>query len=219
MTITDTTIEMTEIFTSVQGETSLTGLPTTFVRLSACNLRCTWCDTPYSFKRGKPYTIAATLKEVQKRGVQHVCVTGGEPLLQKGVHSLMQHLCDAGYHVNIETGGSLSTAEIDPRVKTILDIKCPGSGMEKHNLWENLDRLKEDDEVKFVVLNREDYDYAVAVSEKYGLFNRKHPVLFSPVFGKLESETLVDWILTDQYPIRFNLQTHKYIWEPNTRGV
>lgn len=211
-------LNLIEIFASVQGETSLTGWPTTFIRLAACNLRCTWCDTTYSFGRGTPYTFETILAQVDKNGCRHVCVTGGEPLLQSNVHLLMEQLCDKGYIVSLETGGSLSTAIVDPRVRIILDIKCPGSGMHHKNLWSNLDLLRSHDEVKCVILDRADYEYASRICQEKGLFS-KASVLFAPVFGKLDPQELVKWILEDRLPIRLNMQLHKFIWDPLTKGV
>lgn len=212
-------LNITEIFASVQGETSLSGLPTTFIRLAACNLRCTWCDTSYSFSRGTPYALERIIETVVENRHSHVCVTGGEPLLQKNVYPLMTALCDRDYCVSLETGGSLDISAVDPRVVTILDVKCPGSGMSHKNLWSNLERLKDADEVKFVLKDEEDYRFAVETALKYELFGRQKPVLFSPVFEALNPRELVGWILRDKLPVRLNLQTHKYIWTPNTQGV
>ncbi len=213
------TIGITEIFESVQGETTLVGLPTTFVRLSQCNLRCSWCDTPYSFSRGNKQTIESIIDKIEAFGHRHVCITGGEPLLQSEVLSLMEALCDKNFIVSIETGGSLSTEKVDPRVTVILDIKCPGSQMSDRNLYQNIDYLKAQDEVKFVILNEEDYAFAKQVCEKYNLLTRPLLPLFSPVFNQLEAKSLVKWILRDRLPVRLNLQTHKFIWHPTTRGV
>lgn len=213
------TLNIIEIFASVQGETSLAGLPTTFIRLAACNLRCSWCDTSYSFGRGIKTSLHDILEQTKKNGCQHVCITGGEPLLQENVHFLMQTLVDQNYKVSIETGGSLPIDKIDSRVKIILDIKCPGSGMSHKNLWSNLKILPPDSEVKFVILDREDYEYAKKIAFEYGLFSSTSQVLFSPVFDKLEAKTLVEWILQDQLPVRLNLQLHKFIWSPTMRGV
>jgi 7-carboxy-7-deazaguanine synthase len=210
---------LTEIFGSVQGETSYTGLPTTFVRFSGCNLRCSWCDTPYSFSRGTPYTQEEILSIIEKHALPYVCITGGEPLLDPRVLPLMSTLCDLGYKVSIETGGSLPIKEIDSRVKVIVDIKCPGSGMERKNHWENLSHLKEQDEVKFVVKDRADFLYAIEVCRNYDLFSRSLFPLFSPVFEALESKELVSWILEEKLPIRLNLQVHKWIWSKDKRGV
>jgi len=212
-------IHLTEIFTSIQGETSFSGLPTTFIRLSACNLRCSWCDTPYSFGRGTPKSFPEIYTSIETSGTRNICITGGEPLLQESIYPLMKTLCDDGYNVTLETGGSLPIDKVDPRVITILDIKCPGSGMSDKNHFENLRKIREHDEVKFVILNRHDYDYAKNICEKYHLYDRARPPLFSPVHGKVNPQALVNWILEDQLPIRLNLQIHKYIWSPETKGV
>lgn len=213
------TLKLTETFCSIQGETSLTGLPTTFIRLAACNLRCTWCDTPYSFGKGNPASLEEIIKTVKANGVPYVCVTGGEPLLQKEVYTLMSALCDENYIVSLETGGSLSTEKVDPRVITVLDIKCPGSGMSQKNTWDNLDRLRAHDEVKFVILDKNDYKWAVEVCKKYNLFDRTKEPLFSPVHGVLNPQELIQWALKDRFPIRINLQVHKWVWTPETKGV
>ena len=212
----ENTLNIIEVFRSVQGESSLAGLPTTFIRLAACNLRCTWCDTPYSFGRGNPQALTSIIEQVKTNGCPYVCVTGGEPLLQENVFFLMSELSEKGYRVSLETGGSLPIDQVDPLVKIILDIKCPGSGMSEKNLWQNLSLLKPTDEVKFVILDRRDYDYAKEVCEKYQLTEN---VLFSPAFDQLETKTLVEWILEDQLPVRLNLQIHKFIWDPQTQGV
>jgi len=213
------TLNIIEIFASVQGETSLSGLPTTFIRLAACNLRCTWCDTNYSFGRGTPLSLTDILDQTKKNGCRHVCVTGGEPLLQENVFPLMQALADQNYTVSLETGGSLSIEKVDERVITILDIKCPGSGMSHKNLWSNIPLLKSNSQVKFVILDKKDYDYAKEICTKYDLFERLTEVLFSPVFGVLDAKILVEWILEDRLPVRLNLQLHKFIWDPKTKGV
>lgn len=212
-------LNLIEIFASIQGETSFTGLPTTFIRLAACNLRCTWCDTTYSFGRGIPHTIKSIVERVKENGCRYVCVTGGEPLLQAGVHDLMKHLCDDGFYVSLETGGSLPIHSVDPRVHIILDIKCPGSGMNQKNLWENITFIQQKDEIKFVIADASDYAYAKDVCIKYDLFTKVRAVLFSPVFGKLDPKELVGWILKDQLPVRLNMQIHKFIWDPATKGV
>lgn len=219
LTMNKETINIIEIFGSVQGETSFSGLPTTFIRLAQCNLRCTWCDTAYSFGRGTPFEMQQIIDQVQKNGHPYVCMTGGEPLLQKNVFPLMTTLCDLGYQLSLETGGSLSTKHVDPRVHTILDIKCPGSGMENKNHWENIDYLKTIDEVKFVIADEKDYFYATELVNKYQLHKRVREVLFSPVFGILDPKILVEWILRDRLPVRLNLQIHKFIWSPSTKGV
>ncbi len=215
----DNALNIIELFASVQGETSFTGLPTYFVRLAACNLRCTWCDTTYSFGRGTPYSLDEITAKITESGITAVCVTGGEPLLQQNVHLLMRHLCNRGHKVSLETSGSLSTKAVDPRVSVILDIKCPGSGMEAKNLWENLEWLKPADEVKFVIKDETDFEYAKEVCQRYSLFRKVNNVLFSPVYGAMDSQLLVAWILRDKLPVRLNLQMHKFIWSPDTKGV
>jgi len=212
-------LNLIEIFASIQGESSLAGLPTTFIRLAACNLRCSWCDTPYSFGRGEKITLSTIIEKVKGYACPYVCVTGGEPLLQKNIYPLMQELCDQGYIVSVETGGSLKTSLVDSRVITILDIKCPGSGMSDRNEYENLNSLRAHDEVKFVIKDRIDYEWALKICGQYDLFNRTKSVLFSPVFDHLEAKVLVQWILNDRLPIRLNLQLHKFVWEPETIGV
>jgi len=214
-----TTLRLIEIFASVQGETSLAGLPTTFIRLAACNLRCTWCDTTYSFGRGDEWSMDHILEKVNHLRCPYVCVTGGEPLLQENVYSLMTQLCDSGFRLSLETGGSLSTAKVDPRVIRILDIKCPKSGMSHKNEWSNLSLLRRNDEVKFVLVDREDYEYAKGICQQYQLYDQVNHVLFSPVHGVLHPQELVKWILEDALPIRLNLQIHKFIWDPLTKGV
>jgi 7-carboxy-7-deazaguanine synthase len=213
------TLNLIEMFRSVQGETSLAGLPTTFIRLAACNLRCSWCDTTYSFGRGTPHTLDEILTFVSTAGCQYVCVTGGEPLLQPNAIPLMEKLCQSGFKVSLETGGSLSTQDVPSQVRIILDIKCPGSLMSQHNYWANLDLLRVHDQVKFVLQDSKDYSYAKDICTKHHLFEKVEEVLFSPVFGVLNSQELVQWILNDHLPVRLNLQIHKYIWSPSQKGV
>jgi 7-carboxy-7-deazaguanine synthase len=212
-------LNLIEIFPSVQGETSLAGLPTTFIRLAQCNLRCSWCDTAYSFGRGNKWSLDQIIQKTEEFGCSTVCITGGEPLLQANVHALMTELCDRRYNLSIETGGSLPIQPIDYRVKVILDIKCPGSGMEKKNDWNNLNHLEKKDEVKFVLADRLDYDYAKEIIHQQKLDQIVDHLLFSPVFGKLDPQTLVSWILADRLPVRLNLQIHKFIWDPLQKGV
>lgn len=212
-------LRLIELFASVQGESYTMGFPTTFIRLASCNLRCTWCDTTYSFGRGEEISLDEILNKVREFACPYVCITGGEPLLQPNVHLLMSQLCSEGYRVTIETGGSLDIQPIDPRVTTILDIKCPESGMSHKNYWNNLSILRAEDEIKFVLVNREDYDYAKTICDNYRLYDRKKSPLFSPVHGVLDPKTLVQWILKDKIPVRLNLQLHKYIWDPTTKGV
>jgi 7-carboxy-7-deazaguanine synthase len=207
-----------EIFHSIQGEAAQMGRPCVFVRLTYCNLRCTYCDTEYAFYEGTPMDTNEILQKVSTYGCKLVEVTGGEPLTQEGVHELMMLLCNEGYEVLLETGGSFDISPVDPRVKRIMDLKCPSSGMLKKNLYSNLDHLHQTDEVKFVIGTREDFDWAVDIIDKYDLTNRC-PVLMSVVFGVLEPVTLAEWILESKLNVRFQLQMHKYIWEPEARGV
>lgn len=212
-------LKVNEIFYSIQGEGTSTGLPCVFVRLTYCNLRCTYCDTEYAFYDGKDMTFTEIIDEVKKYDCKLVEITGGEPLVQMDeCLTLMNQLCDAGFDVMIETGGSLSIKEIDERVKIIIDLKCPSSGMEKKNLYENINYLKSTDELKFVIGSREDYDWTLEMIKKYQLIN-KCEILFSVVFGKLEPVQLVNWILKDKLNVRFQLQVHKFIWHPETKGV
>lgn len=211
-------LTVNEIFYSIQGESTFAGLPCVFVRLTYCNLRCVWCDTEYAFYEGKEMSLEEILDEVARYPCKLVEVTGGEPLAQNGVHELMAMLCNRGYTVLLETSGSISIAGIDPRVRIIMDIKCPGSGMEKRNLWENIERLRPTDEVKFVVANRGDFDWAAGVVGKYRL-EKRCTVLFSPVFGEVQPVELAQWLLESGMNARMQLQLHKFIWEPETRGV
>ncbi len=212
-------LKVNEIYYSVQGESTAAGLPCVFVRLTYCNLRCTYCDTEYAFYEGKDLSIPEIISEVKKYNCKLVEITGGEPLVQMDeCLDLMKQLADEGFDVLIETGGSLPIQNIDPRVKIIMDLKCPTSGMDKKNLYENIDYLKPADELKFVIGNREDYEWVVDVLKKYPLEN-KCKVLFSVVFGKLEPVQLVNWILEDKLKVRFQLQMHKFIWHPETKGV
>ena len=211
-------LKINEIFYSIQGESSLAGLPCIFIRLTYCNLRCSYCDTEYAFYEGTDYTIEEILAEIKKYECKLVEITGGEPLVQKEVLPLMKKLCDSGYYVIIETGGSLSIKEIDKRVKIIMDLKCPSSKMAEKNLYENIDVLKLNDEVKFVIGNRQDYDWSKNVISQY-LLTEKCSVLFSNVFEELKPVQLAEWILEDNLKVRFQIQMHKYIWDPKKRGV
>jgi 7-carboxy-7-deazaguanine synthase len=212
-------LKVNEIYFSVQGESTAAGLPCVFVRLTYCNLRCTYCDTEYAFYEGKDFSIPEIISEVKKYDCKLVEITGGEPLVQMDAClDLMKQLGDEGFAVLIETGGSLSIKDIDPRVNIIMDLKCPSSGMEKKNLYENIDYLKSTDELKFVIGNREDYDWTKEIISKYSL-DKKCEILFSVVFGKLEPVQLVNWILEDKLNVRFQLQMHKFIWHPETKGV
>ncbi len=211
-------IKINEIYYSIQGESSKAGLPCVFIRLTYCNLRCTYCDTEYAFYDGKEYEIDEIIEKVKKYNCKLVEVTGGEPLFQKDSYQLIYELCENGFEVLVETGGSLPIREVDKRAKIIMDLKCPSSGMMKKNMYENIDYLKKEDEVKFVIGNMEDYEWSKEIIKKYSLEN-KCEILFSTVFGKLEPQTLVDWILKDNLNVRFQLQMHKFIWDPLTKGV
>jgi 7-carboxy-7-deazaguanine synthase len=211
-------LKINEIYFSIQGESSKAGMPCIFVRLTYCNLRCEYCDTAYAFYEGRDYSIDEVLLEVKKFGCRHVEITGGEPLVQPEVLELMKRLCDEGYLVMLETGGSLPIEKIDNRVTIIMDLKCPSSGMLKKNLYENINFLKSTDEVKFVIGNKEDYDWSKKIVSRYKL-TEKCTILFSVVFGQLEPLTLVNWILDDKLNVRFQLQMHKFIWDPAAKGV
>jgi len=204
-------LRITEIFYSLQGEATRVGLPTVFVRLTGCPLRCTWCDTTYSFTGGEPATIQSVLAEVAKYPARQVCVTGGEPLSQKECLPLLTALCDAGYDVSLETSGALDVSGVDPRVSRIMDLKAPDSGEAGRNLWANLDCLTGRDEIKIVVASRGDYEWARDVIRQRQI-DAICPVLFSPAQGLLEARLLADWIVADNLPVRFQLQLHKILW-------
>lgn len=204
-------LRVTEVFLSLQGETSRAGLPTVFVRLTGCPLRCRWCDTPYSFQGGESATLPALLARIADYGVSTVCVTGGEPLAQKHSLALLTALADAGYSVSLETSGALDIAGVDPRVSRIVDIKPPGSGEVDRNRWENLALLTPHDEIKFVLAGRADYEWARDVLREEAL-DRRCPVLFAPVQGELAPEQLAAWILQDRLPVRMQVQLHKILW-------
>jgi 7-carboxy-7-deazaguanine synthase len=210
-------MRINEIFYSLQGESSYAGYPFIFVRLSGCNLRCSYCDTTYAFEEGQEYPVSQVVAQVQSYGRCPVLITGGEPLLQGEVYSLMKLLLDAGYKVLLETSGSLSVENVDSRIVKILDIKCPSSGESVANLWSNLLYLDAKDEVKFVIGTREDYQYARQVCDRYRLQDRCQ-VLFSPVFGVLAARELADWILKDRLPVRLQIQLHKHLWPGKESG-
>jgi 7-carboxy-7-deazaguanine synthase len=212
-------LTVNEIFYSIQGESTHAGDRCVFVRLTACDLRCSWCDTPYAFYEGRKMSIDDVLSTVEEFGCPLVEITGGEPLLQEGVYELMQRLLAAGHTVLLETGGHRPIDRVPAQVIKIVDVKCPGSGEAGKNHWSNLDRLAPHDEVKFVVLDRADYEFARDVVTRRNLFARTAAVLFSPVHGALDPKTLSEWVLADRLPVRVQLQLHKLIWEPNTRGV
>jgi 7-carboxy-7-deazaguanine synthase len=211
-------LKVNEIYYSVQGESSKAGLPCIFIRLTYCNLRCTYCDTEYAFYEGRDFSIDEILVEVKKYNCKLVEVTGGEPLVQSECLPLLKTLCDEGYEVLIETGGSLPIENIDKRVSVIMDLKCPSSKMMKKNRYENIKYLKQNDEVKFVIGSREDYDWSKTMIYNYELQNMCH-ILFSVVFKSLEPVTIVNWILEDNLSVRFQLQMHKIIWDPTKKGV
>ena len=212
-------LTINEIFHSIQGESTYAGRPCVFVRLTACDLRCRWCDTPYAFHEGKKMSVDEVIADVESRGCQTVEVTGGEPLLQPDVYPLMRQLLDSGKTVLIETGGHRSIADVPAGVIRIMDIKCPGSGEAEKNDWTNLAHLTKSDEVKFVIADRPDYEYAREIVKREHLPARVNAVLFSPVHGELDTKQLSEWVIADRLDVRVQLQVHKYIWDPQTRGV
>jgi len=211
-------IKINEIYLSVQGESTYTGLPCVFVRLTGCNLRCSWCDTAYAFHDGKDMSIDETLREVENFKVNLVEITGGEPLMQETVYPLMEKLLGRGYKVMLETGGSISLKKVPRDVIKIMDLKCPGSGEQDKNNLDNLKLLAPHDEVKFVILDRKDYEWSRDLIKKHKVHEKAH-VLFSPVFDKIELKEMVKWILEDRLPVRLQTQLHKIIWDKNTIGV
>ncbi|WP_334132583.1 7-carboxy-7-deazaguanine synthase QueE [Silanimonas lenta] len=204
-------LKITEVFLSLQGESRSVGWPTVFIRLTGCPLRCTYCDTAYAFHGGEWRSIPELVDEARAHGVRHVCVTGGEPLAQKRCLVLLSALCDAGFEVSLETSGALDVGAVDPRVSRVLDLKTPGSGELARNRWENLALLTPRDQVKFVLRDRADYDWAKRTVAEHGLAARCE-VLFSPSFGELSPRELADWIVADRLPVRFQLQLHKLLW-------
>lgn len=225
------TLRINEIYRSIQGESSHAGRPCVFVRLTACDLRCSYCDTPYAFSEGATMKLSEILDEVERLACRMVELTGGEPLLQKNVLPLMKELCDRGHFVLIETSGAHDIEPIDPRVIRIVDLKTPGSGECARNREENIGRLRPDDEVKFVIGSREDYEWARETVRKHRLYERVRTILFSPVFRHtgmpgqttghpgIEPRLIVEWMLEDGLDVRFQLQMHKFIWPPEQRGV
>ena len=208
-----------EIYASIQGESTFAGLPCTFVRTSRCNLRCRWCDTPQAFTGGTRMPIDEVLRRALSYNTPLVEVTGGEPLLQQGVLELMTALCDAGKKVLLETSGERDISAVDPRIHRIMDLKAPGSDESAKNRWENLSELTQLDEVKIVLADRSDYEWARTVIEKYEIHRRARAVLLSCVWGELEPKKLVEWTLHDKLPVRVQLQQHKYIWGAEQQGV
>ena len=213
-------MRITEIYKSIQGESTYAGLPCVFVRTNRCDLRCSWCDSEFTFTGGVVMSVDEILAEVERLGPGLVEITGGEPMLQKDVGELARRLADAGRTVLVETGGHHDVSEevLDPRVVRILDVKCPGSGESHRNRWENLERVRPVDEVKFVLADRADYEWAREVIRRYDL-ERRATVLLSVAHGLLEARDVVAWVLEDGLQVRFQLQMHKFIWEPAARGV
>ena len=204
-------LRITEIFHSLQGESASIGYPTVFVRLTGCPLRCGYCDTGYAFQGGEWMTLDDIVSRVRQYRTRYVTVTGGEPLAQKNCLTLLQRLCDHGYHVSLETSGALDVSGVDPRVIKVLDLKTPGSGEVMRNLYDNVERLLPHDQVKFVICDRADFDWALEMMQRYDLLNRCE-VLFSPSYGQQDPTALADWILQEQLPVRMQVQLHKYLW-------
>lgn len=211
-------MRITEIFHSIQGESTFAGLPCVFVRVTGCPLRCTWCDTAYAFYEGQDLSLDEIVARVASYGCRLVEVTGGEPLHHPEAFDLIARLLDQGYTVLVETSGAIDIGPLDQRAIVIMDLKCPGSGMVDRNLWSNLERLKPGDQVKFVVKDRDDYLWARDVLERTKLHERS-PVLIAPVFGDVDPKALAEWVLADRLPVRLQLQLHKVIWDPAARGV
>lgn len=211
-------MKINEIYKSIQGESTYAGLPCVFVRLTYCNLRCTYCDTEYAFYEGKEMTVSEILQTVYLQECQLVEITGGEPLVQKEVYALMNRLIEEKFTVLLETGGSMDIGSVPPAVIKIVDLKCPSSGESAKNLYSNIDKLQPHDEIKFVIGNRQDYFWAKQIVRDYRL-EEKYRVLFSTVFDCLKPNDLAEWILQDNLKVRLQLQIHKYIWSPTTRGV
>jgi 7-carboxy-7-deazaguanine synthase len=213
------TLTINEIYHSIQGESTWAGEPCVFIRLTFCDLRCNYCDTEYAFYEGKKQTLDEIVAAVAEFRCPLVEITGGEPLLQKNVLPLMRVLADAGHTVLLETSGAHDISPVDPRVHRIMDLKTPGSGECERNLFSNIEHLTERDEVKFVIGSREDYEWSREQLRRFHLNERGRAVLFSPIFGRIDPREIVEWILADRLPVRFQLQMHKFIWTPMTRGV
>ncbi len=212
-------LTVNEVFFSIQGESTYAGEPCVFVRLTACDLRCSWCDTPYAFVEGQKQSVDQVLEEVGRYRCGLVEVTGGEPLLQEDVYALMDRLLDRGCRVLLETGGHRSIERVPPGVVAVLDVKCPGSGEAEKMDWGNIERLRRHDQVKFVIRDRGDYEYARTALARHDLASKAAAILFSPVHGVLDPKDLSEWVLADRLPVRVQLQIHKYIWGANARGV
>lgn len=215
----ENTLFLSEIFESIQGETSLAGEMTTFLRLAGCNLRCNWCDSPYTFEKGVLHTFDDVYAKIREFQWNHICITGGEPLLQKNIIPFLYSLQQRNYTISVETNGSLSIQEIPEGVIIILDIKCPGSGNDHKNMLENLKFLRPYDQIKFVIADKNDYIWAKAFLEKFQLLKKPSLLLFSPAWGLLSPQDLICWIREDKLPVRLNVQVHKYVWDQHTRGV
>lgn len=209
----ESTLRITEIFCSLQGETRTVGLPTVFIRLAGCPMRCVYCDTSYSFYGGETVKIDDIMAQTASYGAKHVTVTGGEPLAQKRCFELLTRLCDEGYRVSVETGGAMDISRADPRVSMVLDIKTPASGELAKNRWENIEYLKANDQVKFVICDRQDYEWSRMKIEELALRDRVEEILFSPIHGQLSPKDLAEWILQDKLEVRFQLQLHKILWD------
>ena len=217
-------LRVTEIFHSIQGESTWAGLPCAFIRLTGCPLRCAWCDTEYSFFGGEKVTLEEIIRQVEEMGSELVEITGGEPLIHPNAFTLATNLLDRGFTVLVETSGAVDVSRLDPRAHKIMDLKCPGSGEVERNLWQNLDHLTHHDEVKFVVKDRADYEWTRGVIRERGLDERVRTgtlraLLISPVWGEVDLRSLASWILEDGLPVRFQMQLHKLIWDPLERGV
>ena len=217
-TRTPTLLKVNEIYLSLQGESTYAGVPCVFVRLTGCPLRCVWCDTAYAFYNGEEQTLEKVLEKVDSFGIKTVELTGGEPLAQEGAFPLLECLVEKGYRVLLETSGAVPVDRVPAAVVKILDVKCPGSGESEKNLWDNLEKLvRGQDEIKFVLQDRRDYDYAKEIMARYVLAGR-FTLLFSPVHGKLKSSDLAEWIIEDRLPVKFQVQLHKIIWPGETKG-
>jgi 7-carboxy-7-deazaguanine synthase len=213
-------LKVTEIFRSIQGESTHAGRPCTFVRLTGCPMRCVWCDSEYTFTGGEYVALDDVMRQVREFKCNLVEVTGGEPLAQREAFELIERLCSEGFEVLVETGGYISTEDVDPRARIVLDVKCPASGEEARNHWPNLERLRADkDEVKFVIANLGDWTYALEIIRRYELSKRAKAVLISPAWGTVDLKEMAEWVSTSGLDVRMQLQLHKYIWGPDARGV
>jgi len=210
--VSDASLRITEIFLSLQGEANTVGVPTVFVRLTGCPLRCVYCDSEYAFTGGRQILLEDIVQQVSGYRVRHVTVTGGEPLAQPNVHNLLSQLCDMDLQVSLETSGALDVAEVDPRVVKVVDLKTPGSAESHRNRWANVGHLQPHDQIKFVLCDRQDYDWAKLKCDEHSLYDKAADVLMSPSFGQLQAEQLADWIIQDRVPVRMQIQLHKLLW-------